>query len=160
MKYKLTEETKEHFGRTLHRIVCVTAFADVAAGELGGWIESENNLDQYGNAWVSGNARVSDDAQVYGNALVSDDAQVSGNALVYGNARVKKTADYIVLKNNWSSGRYFTYTLSNKMWKVGCFYGTGKALIKKAYADSELSGKCYEAAVRYVEALEKIQAEE
>ena len=146
-KYTMTDETKEHFGRTLHRIVCVTAFANVAAGELGGWIESENNLDQYGNAWVSGNARV------------SDDAQVSGNAQVYGDAWVKKTADYIVLKNNWSSGRYFTYTLSNKMWKVGCFYGTGEALIKKAYADSELSGKCYEAAVRYVEALEKIQAE-
>ena len=135
MKYKLTDETKEYFGRTLHRIVCVTEFANVAAGDLGGWIESEKNLDQSGNAWVSGNAQVS------------------------GNARVKKTADYIVLKNNWSSGRYFTYTLSNKMWKVGCFYGTGEELIKKAYSDSELSGKCYEAAVRYVEALEKIQAE-
>ena len=141
MKYKLTEETKEHLGRTLHHIVCVTAFADVAAGELGGWIESENNLDQSGDAWVSGNA------QVYGNAWVS------------GDARVEKTTDYIVLKNNWSSGRYFTYTLSNKMWKVGCFYGTSKELIKKAYADSERSGKCYEAAVRYVESLEKIQAE-
>ena len=135
MKYKLTDETKEYFGRTLHRIVCVTEFANVAAGDLGGWIESEKNLDQSGNAWVSDNAQVS------------------------GNARVKKTADYIVLKNNWSSGRYFTYTLSNKMWKVGCFYGTGEELIKKAYSDSELSGKCYEAAVRYVEALEKIQAE-
>ena len=165
-KYKMTDETKEFLGRTLHRIVCVTAFADVAAGELGGWIESENNLDQSGNAWVSGNARVygnarvSGNARVYGNARVSDDARVSGDAQVYGDAWVKKTADYIVLKNNWSSGRYFTYTLSNKMWKVGCFYGTGEALIKKAYADSELSGKCYEAAVRYVEALEKIQAEE
>ena len=165
-KYKMTDETKEHFGRTLHRIVCVTAFADVAAGELGGWIESENNLDQLGNAWVSDNAWVYGDVRVYGNAWVSGDAQVYGDAWVYGNAqasgnaRVKKTADYIVLKNNWSSGRYFTYTLSNKMWKVGCFYGTGEALIKKAYADSELSGKCYEAAVMYVEALEKIQAEE
>lgn len=158
-KYKLTDETKEHLGRTLHRIVCVTAFADVAAGELGGWIESENNLDQYDNAWVSGNAQVYDNAWVYGDARVYGEAQVSGNARVSGNAQVEKTADYIVLKNNWSSGRYFTYTLSNKMWKVGCFYGTGEELIKKAYADSELSGKCYEAAVRYVESLEKIQAE-
>ena len=165
MKYKLTDETKEYFGRTLHRIVCVTEFANVAAGDLGGWIESEKNLDQSGNAWVSDNAQVSGNARVSGNAQVYDNAQVYGNARVYGdaqvsgNARVKKTADYIVLKNNWSSGRYFTYTLSNKMWKVGCFYGTGEELIKKAYSDSELSGKCYEAAVRYVEALEKIQAE-
>ena len=189
MKYKLTDETKEYLGRTLHRIVCVTAFANVAAGDLGGWIESEKNLDQSGDAWVSGNAQVFGDARVYGDAWVSGNARVCGDALVfgdawvYGNARVSgnarvfgdawvfgdaqvsgdawvnKTADYIVLKNSWSSGRYFTYTLSNKMWKVGCFYGTGEELIKKAYADSELSGKCYEAAVRYVEALEKIQAE-
>jgi hypothetical protein len=99
------------------------------------------------------------DAQVNGVAWVSSNAQVYGDAQVSGNAWVKKTADYIVLKNNWSSGRYFTYTLSNKMWRVGCFYGTGEELIKKAYSDSELSCKCYEAAVRYVEALENIRAE-
>lgn len=58
-----------------------------------------------------------------------------------------------------SSGRYFTYTKSNKMWKVGCFYGTGQELIEKAYADSELSGKCYEAYVKLIKELEKIQEE-
>jgi hypothetical protein len=45
------------------------------------------------------------------------------------------------------------------MWKVGCFFGTGEELIKKAYADSELSGRCYEASVRYVEQLMNIQRE-
>jgi len=169
MKYKLTDETKEFFGRTLHRIVCVTAFANVASGELGGWIENEKNLDQCGNAWVYGDALVCGDAWVYGDALVYGDAQVCGDARVYGNARVcgyalvcgdamvYGDADYIVLKNNWSSGRYFTYTLSNKMWKVGCFFGTGEELIKKAYEDSELSGKCYEASVKYVEELIRIK---
>lgn len=29
MKYKLTEEKKVVFGHTVHRIVCVTAFASV-----------------------------------------------------------------------------------------------------------------------------------
>ena len=62
-------------------------------------------------------------------------------------------------KNTWSSGRWFTYTRSNKKWKVGCFYGTGEELIKKAYADSELSGKCYEAIVRAVETIEAAKAE-
>ena len=150
-RWEFTGETKTVFGIVLHRIKASVTFTlkcgiKIEAGELGGWIEKESNLD--GDAWV------------YGDAWVFGDARVYGDAWVYGNAQVKKTADYIVLKNNWSSGRYFTYTLSNKMWKVGCFYGTGEALIKKAYADSELSGKCYEAAVRYVEALEKIQAEE
>ena len=45
------------------------------------------------------------------------------------------------------------------MWRVGCFYGNGEELIKKAYADSELSGKCYEAIVRAVETIETAKAE-
>lgn len=44
-----------------------------------------------------------------------------------------------------------TYTKSNKMWKVGCFYGTGNELIKKAYADSETSGRNYEQYVKFAE---------
>lgn len=43
---------------------------------------------------------------------------------------------------------------SNKMWKVGCFFGTGDELIAKAYKDSELSGRCYEAVVRVQEAID------
>ena len=51
-KFKLTDEKMEWCGRALHRIVCVTAFAPVSVGELGGWVESEKNLSQFGNAWV------------------------------------------------------------------------------------------------------------
>ena len=99
---------------------------------------------------VYGNAEVSGNAMVYGNA------RVSGNAEVYGDARVTSQKDYIVFKNSWSSFRWFTYTKSNRMWKVGCFYGTGQELIEKAYKDSEKSGKCYEAYVNLVLELEKL----
>ena len=68
---------------------------------------------------------------------------------------IKNNSDYIVFKNWWSSGRYFTWTKSNNMWKVGCFYGTGEELIAKAYKDSELSGKEYERVVKYVESILK-----
>jgi len=117
-KFKLTEESKELFGRTLYRIEATRDFGNVSKGELGGWLEREENLSQMGNA------------RVYGDA------------------------DCIVFKNSWSSGRYFTWTKSNDMWRVGCFYGTGDELVKKAYADSELSGKCYEA---YVELVAKLK---
>ena len=157
-KFELTDEKMVWCGHTMYRIVCVTAFASVSVGKLGGWVESEKNLSQCGNAWVYGNAKVYGDAKVCGNAWVYGDAEVCGDAEVYGDAKVFGNADYIVLKNNWSSGRYFTYTASNKMWNVGCFYGTGEELIAKAYKDSELSGKCYEASVRYVEELERIKA--
>ena len=39
------------------------------------------------------------------------------------------------------------------MWRVGCFYGTGKELIAKAYKDSELSGREYKRVVGYVESM-------
>ena len=93
-KYELTDETMKIGMTTLHRIKALAAFADVKIGDTGGWVEKESNLDQDGDAWVSGNARVygdarvSGDAQVYGNARVYGDAQVSGDAQVYGNARV------------------------------------------------------------------------
>ncbi|HEP1793238.1 TPA: polymer-forming cytoskeletal protein, partial [Streptococcus suis] len=89
-------------------------------------------------------------AKVWGNA------EVSGNAEVWGNAEVSELGDIIVFKNHWSSGRHFTYTKSNKMWKVGCFYGTGQELIEKAYRDSEKSGNYYKAYVDFVENLEKL----
>ena len=46
----------------------------------------------YGNAWVYGNARVSENARVYGNAWVSENARVYGNSWVSENARVSGDA--------------------------------------------------------------------
>lgn len=147
-KYELlVDDTITFFGRKLFRIKALISFGSVEAGELGGYVAKEGNLSHEGNAWVSDNARV------YGDARVFD------NAEVYGDAWVKSLKDYIVFKNNWSSGRYFTYTKSNKMWKAGCFYGTGQELINKAYKDSENSGKRYEAYVNFVEMLEELENE-
>ena len=82
LKFKLTNETKVIFGRTLFRLEATASFGNVKKGEKGGWVEKEDNLSQDGNAWVSGNA------WVYGNARVSGDAEVYGNARVYGNAKL------------------------------------------------------------------------
>ena len=108
------------------------------------------NAEVYGNAKVYGRCWISDNVKIYGNAKICDYAQIKDNAQVFGDAIIEKDSDYNTFKNNWSSGRYFTYTKSNKMWNVGCFYGTGEELIKKAYKDSELSGKMYEKYVNFV----------
>ena len=238
-KYKLTDETIQVGGHTLHRIEALKDFGNVKKGDKGGFIEKENNLSQDGDCWVYNNAKVCDKARVFGEAMifndavvcgdaevrgnarvfgkarvfddaevcgyaevsedalvykdakicgnarvlgnasicgnakiwgnasisdnvrVYDNARVSGNARVYGNAKicggakVESASDYIVFKNWWSSGRYFTWTRSNNMWSVGCFYGTGEELIAKAYKDSELSGRAYERVVKYVESILK-----
>lgn len=139
---------------------CVFGFACVYDNA---WVSGNGqvygNARVYDNACVYGNARVPDNAQVYvharvyGDACVYGDALVRGDACVCGDAEISTDADYIVFKNWWSSGRYFTWTRSNNMWSVGCFYGTGEELIKKAYKDSELSGREYERVVRYVESI-------
>ncbi len=134
--------------------------------QIGGEAKVFGNAQIYGNAQVYGNAMVYDDTQIYGKAEVCKKTEVFGkgevfgNAQIYGNARICNIHDYAVFKNTWSSGRYFTYTSSNKMWKVGCFYGTGEELIAKAYGDSKLSGRCYEAIVRAQEAVDRAVEEE
>ena len=101
----------------------------------------------YGNAKVYGHANVHDKAEVYDDAKVYGEADVYGYAKICGDAEIRSDKDYIVYKNNWSSGRYFTWTRSNNMWKVGCFYGNGEALITKAYEDNQKTGRCYAAIV-------------
>ena len=104
-KYELLSDdtVKTASGITLYRIKALIAIGLlVSSGDLGGYIESEKNLSQDDNAWVSGNARVSGDAWVSGNARVSDNAWVSGNARVYDNAWVSGNAR--VSGDAWVSG--------------------------------------------------------
>ncbi len=76
-KYSITEESITHNGFVLWRI------QRIATQEKGGWIQSEKNLSQLGEAWVA------DNAKVYGEACVSDDACVSGNAEIFGSTQVR-----------------------------------------------------------------------
>ena len=87
-KYELTTNTKMRFRRKLFQIKALVSFGDVTAGDLGGYIEKEENLSHNGDAWISGDAQVYGDALVYGNAQVYGNARVYGDALVYGNAQV------------------------------------------------------------------------
>lgn len=119
-KYKLTKETKVLGGITLYRIIAVSDFANVKAGELGGFIEKENNLSQDGSSWVFHNARVYGDAQVCGNAQVYGDAQVCGDAWVYGCTQI------FWISNIGSRSRTTTFFLCEDKKiraKCGYFYG-------------------------------------
>lgn len=109
------------------------------------------NAQIYDNAVVVGNAKVCDNAEIGGKARIEGNTVIQGNAIICGDSIISSNKDYIVFKNWWSSGRYFTWTRSNNMWKVGCFYGTGEKLIAKAYKDSEEKGREYENIVRYAE---------
>jgi predicted acyltransferase (DUF342 family) len=138
MKYKLTDETKVVDGITLYRIEAVEAFGNVEVGEKGGFIEGEKNLDQYGNAWVSGNAWVYGNAQVYGNARVYGNAQVYGNARLYGNSQVNGIARvYCSAQLNGNARVYGNAQVSGNAWVYGNAQVYGNAWV---YGNALVSG--------------------
>ena len=115
-KFKLTSEfIVDISGVKLFRIKALIEFGNVKAGDLGGYIEKEENLSHMGNAWVSGNAQVSGDARVSGNAQVFGDARVSGDkdyAYAHGFGSCNRTTTFFRLKDGDVGVR------------CGCFYGT------------------------------------
>ena len=96
-KYELTDDVIREVGGDgfpafLYRIKALRDFecngAQIHTGDLGGYIESEDNLSHEGSCWVFDNAKVYDSAKVYGDACVSDSAEVSAYAEVYDQAVV------------------------------------------------------------------------
>ena len=147
-KFKLTEETINVYGITLYRIEAIISFSDVSAGEKGGFVEKEKNVNQSGDAWVydnarvfgdalvSGDARVSGDAQVYGNAQVSGDALVSGDAIIK-NKGCESPKSYLTI-GPIGSGRFITLERSVSIINAGCFSGTVEEFekaVKEKYGD-------------------------
>lgn len=91
-KYELTEETTFCRGHELHRIRALKDFGTVKKGDLGGFIENEENLSHDGSCWVGGRARVCGCAQVRDNARVTDHAEVFGHAEIFNDAVVCNNA--------------------------------------------------------------------
>ena len=128
-KFELTSEFITNiFGTKLFRIKALIEFGNVKAGELGGFVEKEENLNHEGNAWVDGNAEVYGNARVYGNAWVYGNARVCDDARVYGNA------DYATVHGFGSEYRTTTFfkTKAGEIGvRCGCFYGNLSEFRKK-----------------------------
>lgn len=156
-KYELTEETVTVYGKTLYRIRAVRDFGSVKTGEFGGYIEKEENLSHFGNAWVSGDARVYDNAKVSGNAKVYGDARVSGNAKVYGNAEVFNTRHFFVQGPIGSRDGYVTfYRTKDDTVEVrcGCFSGSLQEFVNQV--EETHGGSRYEKEYKLAAELAKV----
>ena len=112
-KFELTAESKIFLGKKLFRVKALISFGKVKEGELGGFVEKEENLDHSGNAWVSG------------------DALVSGNA------------DYATVHGFGSEYRtttFFKTKAGDIGVRCGCFYGTleeFRAKVKETHGETK-----------------------
>ena len=61
-KFELTDKfVINAFGIGLFQIKCTKSFKYANEGDLGGYVEKEDNLSQSGDAWVSGDADIEND---------------------------------------------------------------------------------------------------
>lgn len=94
IKYQITDESINFEGRVLNRIRALASFGDVKEGDLGGFIEKQENLSiltQEGNSWIY------DDAKVFGEAIIAVNGKVKDNAIVFEKAMI---SDNAVISNN------------------------------------------------------------
>lgn len=94
-KFTLSTESKQVSGKTVYRIVATQDIDrhNVKEGDLGGFVESADVLDQGGDCWITDDASVLYGSRISANAIVGGDAvvinsKVSGNALIGDSATV------------------------------------------------------------------------
>lgn len=94
-KYELLKDDCINYeGKILYRIRALRDFSNVKAGDVGGYVQSEDNLSHKGDCWVYynakvfNNAKIHDNARIYGNAQIYGDAEVFGYAHIFGNAKI------------------------------------------------------------------------
>lgn len=134
-KYELTNETMNFHTLTeegftdikLYRIKALKDFGDVKAGDLGGFVEREENLSQEGTCWIYGEGIVAEDARV------EDDARVSGHSYIHGNVIIGCQATIIFSRISGYSNIGDTTTVADcRMDNVAV---SGKTLIQASHLD-------------------------
>ena len=92
-KFELTNETKIINGKTLYRIKALKNFEydNIKIGDLGGFVEKEKNLSQYGNCWIYHNSCVYDKARISGNAKIIGECNIYDRAKISDNAWIENS---------------------------------------------------------------------
>lgn len=131
---------------------------DVPKGELGGWIESEKNLEGYswvgekaevfghakvvdsvviGNAIVRDNARVENESCVAANAQVTGSSMVKGKSGITGNARIGDTS---VVEKTRISGYS---SVSGHSYVKGCTCNENVRIVDSGLCNTIMTGDIY-----------------
>lgn len=89
-KYELVHETVHKFySIPMYRIRALKDFSDVKKGDLGGYVESEENLSQLGNCWIYDDSIVGLGSAVLNNAIVRGSSRIINGSEISDNAIVE-----------------------------------------------------------------------
>ena len=155
-KYELVKsESIVHNGRTLYRIRALREFTisrgvAIKVGDIGGFVESENNLSQEDICWIFDDAKVYENAKICGDAKICCDAKVFGNAKICGDAKIccdakifGKAAIFENAEISDYSQVYENAIVSDTAWVFGNakIYGNAKICEKaQIYGNAEVKG--------------------
>ena len=121
-------------GDRLYKIKALIDIPDinVKSGDIGGYIESEQNLSHKGNCWIAEDAMVYGDAEVFGDAQVYGNARVYGRAVIYGSARVFDNAQ--IFEDASVDGNAMVYGNAN------IYNGASAFEYAEVYGDAKMYG--------------------
>lgn len=126
-KYEMIETR----GR-MYRIKALRDFGDVKKGDLGGFIQKEENLSHLSNCWIYDKAVVCDNAHICDNAKVKDSAYVTDSAIIGEDAIISGCA---IIKD-WALVRGYA-NVSDHACVRGKAQVNGKAIISNCACINE-----------------------
>ena len=92
LKYELVGHTSAAHRHMKYRVKALFDFADVNAGDLGGFVNGPDNLSQNGNCWVYDEAELRDECVVKHHSQVRGTATMHQKACLYGSAKLVDNA--------------------------------------------------------------------
>jgi hypothetical protein len=106
-KFELTEETKNvsiplmgsrgHDKKAkLVKVLRIRALKDlpehrVKAGDLGGWLQYDNNLSHTGQCWVADDSVVTGDSKIEGSSLICGNSIIDGKCYIRGYVNIENS---------------------------------------------------------------------
>ena len=103
-KYKLIQDSRIwQYDKAIYRIQALRDFSDVKKGDLGGFVESEENLSQEGNCWIYDMAQAVEKSRVTGDACLRDCAKMYDSSILRDKAQLQGCArmiQYASLEDN------------------------------------------------------------
>ena len=135
-KYEILMDEKntiEWKGHTLHRIRALRDFGDIRKGDIGGFVENENNLSHKGNCWIYDDAKAMDNSIMYDNSRICDKSELHDDSEMYNYTRMY---DYSELHNNSIMNDNSEMHDISKMYGNSIMYDDSEM-----YGDSELNNQ-------------------